>query len=108
MASLVATPDGREIWDKIPTEIVSVTYPSGPYFTPDPMADVTIVSTFAASGEPAMVLFEYGRGRVFLSGPHPEIEVDSDRDGSSRFDELDDQGSEWPLLLEVTRWLTAS
>jgi glutamine amidotransferase-like uncharacterized protein len=54
-----------------------------------------------------MVAFEYGAGRVFLSGPHPEIEVDSDRDGSSKFDELSDEGSEWPLLLAATKWLTA-
>jgi hypothetical protein len=44
---------------------------------------------------------------VFLSGPHPEIEVDSDRDGSNMFDELDDQGSEWPLLLAVMKWIVA-
>lgn len=53
-----------------------------------------------------MVAFEYGKGRVFLSGPHPEIEVDSDRDGSNRFNDLEDEGSEWPLLLAVMNWLT--
>jgi hypothetical protein len=44
---------------------------------------------------------------VFLSGPHPEIEVDSDRNGSSRFDHLSDEGSEWPLLLAVMKRITA-
>lgn len=106
MTTLVTTSGAREILGEIPTEMVAVTYPNGPYFEPDSMADITVVSTFAATGEPAMVAFEYGRGRAFLSGPHPEIEVDSDRDGSNRFDELDDRGSEWPLLLSVTKWLT--
>jgi len=54
-----------------------------------------------------MVAFEYGKGRVFLSGPHPEIEVDSDRDGSNKFNTLSDEGSEWPLLLAVMKWLNA-
>lgn len=58
------------------------------------------------TGNPAMVAFEYGKGRVFLCGPHPEIEVDSDRDGSKRFDKLSDEGSEWPFLLAVMKWLT--
>jgi glutamine amidotransferase-like uncharacterized protein len=107
MTDLVTTPEGRAISNAIPPKMVAVTYPNGPYFEPDSTADVTVVSTFAATGEPAMVALEYGRGRVFLSGPHPEIDVDSDRDGSNRFDELDDQGSEWPVLLAVARWLTA-
>jgi glutamine amidotransferase-like uncharacterized protein len=52
-----------------------------------------------------MVAFEYGEGKVFLSGPHPEIEVVSERDGSGRFDELADEGSEWPVLLAVVKWM---
>ena len=30
-----------------------------------------------ANGTPAMILFRYGKGRVFLSGPHLEISFDN-------------------------------
>ena len=92
----------------LPDRIKIVYYPNGPYLKPYEDADITIVAVYEITGNPAMVAFEYGKGRVFLSGPHPEIEVDSDRDGSRRFHELSDEGSEWPLLLEVMKWLTAN
>lgn len=91
----------------LPEQIKIVYYPNGPYLKPYEDADVTIIATYKITGNPAMVAFEYGKGRVFLSGPHPEIEVDSDRDGSNRFNNLSDEGSEWPLLLAAMKWLTA-
>ncbi len=106
MTDLAVSHCGHPITAALPERIRVVSYPNGPYFQPNKGVEVTIVATFAATGNPAMVAFEYGGGRVFLSGPHPEIEVDSDRDGSSRFDELSDQGSEWPLLLAAMRWIT--
>lgn len=93
------------IIDAMTDRIRIVYYPSSPYLQPYRDTNVTIVSTYEISGNPAMVAFEYGKGRVFLCGPHPEIEVDDDRDGSKRFDDLDDEGSEWPFLLESVRWL---
>ena len=51
-----------------------------------------------------MVAFEYGWGRVFLIGPHPEWEEDSDRDGFEPWPEHDDRGSDWPLMRNVTYW----
>jgi glutamine amidotransferase-like uncharacterized protein len=84
-----------------------VYYLSSPYLLPYNDTNVTVIATYEITGNPAMVAFEYGNGRVFLSGPHPEIEVDSDRDGSRRFHELSDEGSEWPLLLEIMKWLTS-
>ena len=95
------------IADSLPERMKIVYYPSSPYLQPYDSSDVTIVATYATTGNPAMVAFDYGNGKVFLSGPHPEIEVDSDRDGSNAFQELSDEGSEWPLLLEVMKWLTA-
>jgi glutamine amidotransferase-like uncharacterized protein len=104
----LAVPDrSHPIASALPERMKAVTYPNGPYFQPHEGSEVSVVATFAATGNPAMVAFEYGGGRVFLSGPHPEIEVDSERDGSSRFDELSDEGSEWPLLLAAMKWLTA-
>jgi glutamine amidotransferase-like uncharacterized protein len=94
------------ITNSLPERIKIVFYPSSPYLQPYEDANVTIVATYEITGNPAMVAFEYGKGRVFLSGPHPEIEVDGNRDGSSKFNKLSDEGSEWPLLLEVMKWLT--
>ena len=81
--------------------------PSSPYLQPHDHAEVTVIATYEITEKPAMIAFDYGQGRVFLSGPHPGIEVDSDRDGSAILQELSDEGSEWPLLLEVMKWLTA-
>jgi len=51
-----------------------------------------------------MLAFDYGLGRVFLIGTHPEIEEDSERDGVDFADELDDQGSDWDLMRKATLW----
>lgn len=95
------------IADSLPEQMKIVYYPSSPYLQPYDNAHVTIIATYEITENPAMVAFDYGNGRVFLSGPHPEFEVDSDRDGSDVFQKLSDEGSEWPLLLEVMKWLTA-
>jgi len=42
-----------------------------------------------------MLAFDYGLGRVFLIGTHPEIEEDSERD---------DQGSDWELIRKAVLW----
>ncbi len=47
--------------------------------------------------EPGMVHFQYGKGRVFLSGPHPEIEEKKFFLGIP----YRDPDSEWPLMNRV-------
>jgi len=76
----------------------------GPKFVPYAGTRVDVIGTYAITGEPAMVAFEYGFGRVFLIGPHPEWEEDSDRDGFEPWEEHDDRGSDWPLMRNVTFW----
>ncbi|UCE27546.1 MAG: hypothetical protein JSW52_01985 [Candidatus Coatesbacteria bacterium] len=76
----------------------------GPKFIPYRGANVNVIGTYAITGDPAMVAFEYGDGRVFLIGPHPEWEEDSDRDGYPPSEEHDDRGSDWPLMRNVTFW----
>lgn len=60
------------------------------------------LTTFRGFGEPAMVVFNYGRGRVFLSGPHLEIEEHRTNWG----EEFNDPDSEWPLLQRVVTYLS--
>jgi len=76
----------------------------GPKFIPYEGADVDVIGTYAITDEPALVAFEYGDGRVFLIGPHPEWEEDSDRDGYPPSEEHDDRGSDWPLMRNATFW----
>lgn len=81
-----------------------IMYYWGPMFTSFDPADVDTIGTYDDNGDVAMVAFEYGEGRVFLTGPHPEWEEDSDRDGIDEFDDFDDQGSDWDLMREVVEW----
>jgi glutamine amidotransferase-like uncharacterized protein len=83
----------------------SVMYYGGPYFVLDGSQNVTVLSRYEYNDEPAMVAFEYGAGRVFLSGPHPEWEEDSSRDGANWNIVLDDPDSEWGMMLKISQWL---
>ncbi len=67
---------------------------------------MTVLGTYNVTRTPAIVVLPYGEGRVFLIGPHAEVEEDSDRDGQDIESELSDEGSDWPLLLEAMKWIT--
>ncbi|MBF0343667.1 MAG: hypothetical protein HQL06_05475 [Nitrospirae bacterium] len=61
---------------------LSILYFGGPFFIPFPGQTFTTVATYQSVGAPsdgyaAMVMFKYGNGKVFLSGPHPEISFDN-------------------------------
>lgn len=62
---------------------------------------ISVLSRFQQIDEPAMVVFNYGAGRVFLAGPHFEIEEDRTEWG----EDFKDPDSEWPLLLRLTKYL---
>ncbi|MDH4158405.1 MAG: BPL-N domain-containing protein [candidate division Zixibacteria bacterium] len=83
---------------------ISVLYYWGPAFVAEPGNDITVLGTYDACDQPAMMAFDYGAGRVFIIGSHPEIEEDSDRDGVTFGDNLDDEGSDWPLLKNAAEW----
>jgi len=76
----------------------------GPFMTPNSGATIETVGTYDITGQPALVACEYGDGRIFLTGPHPEWEEDSDRDSVSYFENYDDTGSDWPLMHSAARW----
>ena len=81
-----------------------VLYYWGPELIVEEGADVSILGAYNSSIHTAMVALEYGEGRVFLIGTHPEIEEDSGRDGVEFGDELDDQGSDWELMRQAVNW----
>ena len=76
----------------------------GPALIPENVADVTILGRYDITDQPMMLALEYGRGRAFLIGTHPEIEEDSDRDDVTFGDEFDDRGSDWDLMRKATLW----
>jgi len=57
-------------------------------------ANMQVVARFPIINHPAMVLFDYGDGKVFLTGPHPEVEERWLGWGSDYVDTETD----WPLL----------
>ncbi len=77
----------------------------GPVLVPNKDADVTILGKYDRGKQPAMLAFNYGGGRVFLIGTHPEFEEDSERDGVDFADELDDHGSDWELMRKAALWV---
>lgn len=95
---------------------VWILYYWGPIFIPNDEAEVSILARYDKGDYPAMIAFNYGRGRVFITGPHPEIEEDSDRDSVVFVDtvidnvtyrgedELDDRGSDWELMRKAVHW----
>ena len=88
-----------------------ILYYGEPYFIPyagqemQSFASWNVPANPAADKKPGIIGFNYGAGRVLLVGPHPEIEEDSDRDGTTFGDELNDNGSDWPFLWTATDWL---
>jgi len=61
-----------------------ILYYGGPIFVPfmTEKWKITVVATYEvpgapADGKPAMIFFPYGKGKVFLTGPHPEISFDN-------------------------------
>jgi glutamine amidotransferase-like uncharacterized protein len=55
---------------------------------------IDVWARFPVIDEPAMIAFQYGRGRVFLSGPHPEVEEGLVNWGPR----YSDPESDWPIL----------
>ena len=86
----------------------TVLYYGGPIFVPNIGAEVSVIARFDENNEPAIVAFEHGRGRSFLTSVHLEYDLTSDRDGTT-WPELErhinDPESDWPLLIEAARWV---
>jgi phosphoribosylformylglycinamidine (FGAM) synthase-like amidotransferase family enzyme len=75
------------------------------YFNLHNSVGVKPVAFYPNSSLAAMIALGYGQGSVFLSSPHPEYEEDSNRDGTSAFDYLNDTDSEWGIMQDIANWL---
>ena len=83
-----------------------ILYWIGPKFTLENPSEVEILGEYDSGNYPVMLAFEYGSGRVFIIGTHPEFEEDSDRDGFPPDSALNDMGSDWELMENAARWCT--
>jgi len=86
-------PDAVEMW-----------YFGGPCFTGYDKSNVDILARYNANDEAAVIAFNYGRGRVLLLGPHPELgyipskeQVQTDGSG----------GALWTWLYAALQWLVS-
>jgi len=74
-------------------------YYGGPAFYPDAGQSMNVMATWDSyNNTPAMINYSYGSGRVVLCGPHPEIEEDDTRDGTTFGDQFEDLGTDWNIL----------
>jgi glutamine amidotransferase-like uncharacterized protein len=97
----------HQITDEAP-EKMTMFYMGGCYIELASNDSATILGNYNVTGKAAILACEYGQGRVFVSGTHPEIEESSDRDGCqypNPEDEPTDPESDWPLLREAVKWL---
>ncbi len=88
-----------------------ILYYGEPYFVPNSGQEMQVLASWIVPQNPSLddtpgiIGFNYGQGRVLLVGPHPEIDENSDRDGTSFGSELNDNGSDWPFLWTSIDWL---
>lgn len=90
-----------------------ILYYGEPYFVANAGQEMLVFASWkvpsnpSAHNKPGIIGFNYGQGRVLLVGPHPEIEEDSNRDGTTFADELSDgpDYSDWPFLWTAVDWL---
>ncbi len=63
---------------------------------------IQVLAEFQEIHEPAMIIYNYGLGKVFLSGPHLEIEESRTSWGP----EYEDPESDWPIMNWIVSGLT--
>jgi glutamine amidotransferase-like uncharacterized protein len=81
-----------------------IVYCYGPTFDPHSGAAINILGVYDIGHSPALVAWQYGSGRVFVIGPHPEFEEDNDRDGVDFCESFDDRGSDWYIMKNAVMW----
>ncbi len=81
-----------------------ICYCYGPMFLVNEDAEIDILGVYEINKQPSIAAFEYGKGRVFIIGTHPEFEEDSERDGLPAVEEINDYGSDWDLMKKAVKW----
>lgn len=87
-----------------PNSMMSLYY-GAPWFDVPPGFKADVLAYYDINKQPAMLAYEFGQGRVFLTGVHTEFEEGSDRDNVLWDNDMNDPESEWPLMLNAVRWL---
>ncbi len=96
---------GNPINQFSPSTMTSLYY-GGQTFVPHPGVSVDTLFTWAAYHDSVGgIAFTYGLGRVILTGTHPEIDEDTDRDGTTFADSLNDVETDWNWLWTAMDWL---
>ena len=85
-------------------ESMQMLYYWGPVLEADADSAVMVLGRYDANDRPAILALEFGAGRAFLAGTHPEIEEGSHRDSVDFADHLDDEGSDWYLMQAAVNW----
>lgn len=78
------------------------------FYVPNENIDIVHIASVPGIDRSSMIAYQYDSGCVFLSGFHPEFEENSDRDGSDMFDYLDDDDSEWLLMMRIAKWMVST
>jgi hypothetical protein len=86
----------------IPSTLNTLYYGGGYYLPNEGQEMITLARYY--NNRSAIIEFHYGTGCVCLSGPHPEYEENSDRDGTDYMDEHNDPDSEWDFMLKIALW----
>ena len=87
-----------------PASLESLYY-GGPWFDTPQGFKGAILAYYDFNHRPVMLAYEYGQGRVFLTGVHTEFEEGDERDNVRWDNDMNDPESEWPLMFNVLRWL---
>lgn len=80
-------------------------YYGGPWFDIPPGFKADVLAYYDINNRPVMLTYEYGQGRVFLTGLHTEFEEGDERDNVRWDNDMHDPESEWSLMLNAARWL---
>ena len=76
-------------------------------FGAKPPSRATVLARYTAGGAPAVVTLTHGRGKVFLTGPHLEYDLTSDRDDLTwpeRLGGIEDTESDWDVFQRGVRY----
>lgn len=83
-------------------ETMEMWYFDGPCFTGLEGSGADVLARYRANGEAAVIAFDMGKGRVLLSGPHPELGYSP---AEERVETEGGGGAQWPWLYAALQWL---